>query len=107
MITVFIDRNLVKNLVLGYLHASDSKKPEVLHLVSKILSVSDDELTQALGKGGGWFVRLWGKPATRTDTQVSWTILYSLRGYTYLMKTNIFLKAKIKLSKTFFKCEIM
>ena len=39
-------RNLVKNLVLGYVQASDHKKPEVLKLIAKILNFSPHELQQ-------------------------------------------------------------
>ena len=36
----------MKNLVLGYLHAPDRKKPEVLSLISKILGFTQEELDQ-------------------------------------------------------------
>ena len=39
-------RSLVKNLVLGYLHAPDRKKTEVLSLISKILDFTQEELDQ-------------------------------------------------------------
>lgn len=39
-------RSLVKNLVLGYLHAPNPKKPEVLRLISKILGFTSEELHQ-------------------------------------------------------------
>ena len=66
-------RNLVKNLVLGYVHAIDGKKPEVLKLVSKILGFSEEELAQALGegRGRGWLRGLWGRTTSQVDTQVS------------------------------------
>ena len=36
----------MKNLVLGYLHAPDRKKQEVLSLISKILGFTQEELDQ-------------------------------------------------------------
>ena len=39
----------MKNLVLGYLHAPDRKKPEVLGLISKILGFTPEELYQVGG----------------------------------------------------------
>ena len=39
-------RNLVKNLVMGYVHASDHKKTEVLQLIGKILDFTPNELDQ-------------------------------------------------------------
>ena len=44
-------RSLVKNLVLGYLHAPDRKKSEVLSLISKILDFTQEELDQVCGSG--------------------------------------------------------
>ena len=38
----------MKNLVLGYLHAPDHKKQEVLSLISKILGFTQEELDQVL-----------------------------------------------------------
>ena len=45
-------RALVKNLVLGYVHTTDAKKPEVLQLMGKILGFTEDELLGAMGRGG-------------------------------------------------------
>lgn len=59
-------RALVKNLVLGYVHSPDAKKPEVLQLIGKILYFSEEELSQAVGKGHGkgWLWGLWsGSPS--------------------------------------------
>ena len=39
-------RNLVKNLVVGYVQAPDRKKPEVLNLIAKILDFSPSEVEQ-------------------------------------------------------------
>ena len=39
-------RCLVKNMVLGYVHATNRKKPEVLQLISRILDFSQEELDQ-------------------------------------------------------------
>ena len=58
----------MKNLVLGYIHAADLKKTEVLHLIAKILEFTEDELDQALSglsRGRGWLAGLWKPPATR------------------------------------------
>ena len=46
-------RSLVKNLVLGYLHAPDRKKQEVLSLISKILGFTEEELDQVCVYVGG------------------------------------------------------
>ena len=76
----------MKNLVLGYLHAPDRKKQEVLSLISKILgftqeeldqvcvcrgggeytvTMSDMHLSQALGREAGWISRWWPRtPST-------------------------------------------
>ncbi len=61
--------DLVKNLVLGYVHTTDAKKPEVLRLMGKILNFTDDELSGAIGSGRGkqW---LWGLWSTPPSTQV-------------------------------------
>ena len=58
-------RDLVKNLVLGYLHASEGKRVEVLHLIAKILEFSANEVEQACrGHGrGGWLGGLWRTPS--------------------------------------------
>ena len=45
-ITVHDYRNLVKNLVMGYFHASEHKKPEVVQLIGKILEFTQEELDQ-------------------------------------------------------------
>lgn len=39
-------RKLVKNLWMGYFHASDQKKSEVVQLMGKILGFSQEELDQ-------------------------------------------------------------
>ena len=52
----------MKNLVLGYIQAPDHKKKEVLHLISKILEFTSDELEQASSgsnKTKGWLAGLW------------------------------------------------
>jgi hypothetical protein len=70
-------RNLVKNLVLGYIHTSDRKKPEVIQLIHKILDFSPEELEMAMrgsqggggrGGGGGWLSGLWGRRQQPTVT---------------------------------------
>ena len=43
---VCFHRNLVKNLVVGYVQAPDRKKPEVLNLIAKILDFSPSEVQQ-------------------------------------------------------------
>jgi hypothetical protein len=55
-------RNLVKNLVVGYVQAPDRKKPEVLNLIAKILDFSPSEVEQAQSRKGGWLSGLWGRP---------------------------------------------
>ena len=61
----------MKNLVLGYVHASGAKKVEVLHLIAKILEFSETEQKQACsGNGGGsWLRGLW-RAAPRTPPSV-------------------------------------
>lgn len=62
----------MKNLVLGYVHAADHKKNEVLHLISKILEFTDDELDQAVSghsKGRGWLAGLWKTTPTSGPPQ--------------------------------------
>lgn len=57
----------MKNMVLGYVHATERKKPEVLHLIAKILEFSAEELEQAVGSGsgrGGWLSGLWQSTPT-------------------------------------------
>ena len=65
----------MKNLVLGYIHASDRKKPEVVQLIHKILDFSPEELEMAMrgsggagGGGGGWFSGLWGRRQQQPTT---------------------------------------
>lgn len=57
----------MKNLVIGYVHATKQKKPEVLHLIAKILDFSPEELEQALMGGtagaSGWLTGLWNTPS--------------------------------------------
>ena len=84
----------MKNLVLGYIHTSDRKKPEVVQLIHKILDFSPEELEMAMrgsqgggggGGGGGWFSGLWGRrqqpttPKTPPPDKVI-KILISARG---------------------------
>lgn len=45
-----LHRNLVKNLVVGYVQASDRKKPEVLNLIAKILDFAPAELEQVYSR---------------------------------------------------------
>lgn len=71
-VCVFFCRNLVKNLVLGYVHASQTKKVEVLQLIAKILEFSVSELEQACSghTKGSWLGGLWRRtpspPQVRT-----------------------------------------
>lgn len=58
----------MKNLVLGYIHATDVKKSEVLHLIAKILEFTENELDQALSglsRGRGWLAGLWNARTAR------------------------------------------
>ena len=60
----------MKNLVLGYIHANDRKKPEVVQLIHKILKFSPEELDMALrgAEGGGWFSGIWRRQPTTPKT---------------------------------------
>lgn len=52
----------MKNLMLGYVQASEHKKPEVLNLIAKILEFTSDELQLAMGGSqskSGWLGGLW------------------------------------------------
>lgn len=44
----------MKNLVVGYVHAPESKKPEILQLIAKILDFTPAELKQMIGNTKGW-----------------------------------------------------
>ena len=54
--TVKVDRYLVKNLVVGYVNADDSKKREVLKVIATVLDFNEDERykTGLLGQQTGW-----------------------------------------------------
>ncbi|XP_038074258.1 thyroid receptor-interacting protein 11-like isoform X2 [Patiria miniata] len=58
-----VDKPLMKNLLLGYFHAPQKKRPEVLKLLGNVLNFSFEELQQigAEGSQGGWMSSLWGR----------------------------------------------
>ena len=69
-----IHRSLVKNLVLGYIHTTDRKKPEVLQLIGKILEFSPEELEEAKGVAtgnAGWLTGFWKRSTTTSNDKVS------------------------------------
>merc|ERR1719318_1812946 len=57
-----VDRDLVKNLVVGYVTADDSKKAEVLRIIATVLDFNSDERgrTGLEGGMGGWLGGLLG-----------------------------------------------
>merc|ERR1711915_786654 len=57
-----VDRDLVKNLVVGYVTADDSKKSEVLRIIASVLDFNGDERgrTGLEGGVGGWLGGLLG-----------------------------------------------
>jgi len=57
-----VDRDLVKNLVVGYVTADDSKKPEVLRIIATVLDFNSEERgrTGLEGGAGGWLGGLLG-----------------------------------------------
>merc|ERR1712142_1210095 len=57
-----VDRALVKNLVVGYATADDSKKPEVLRIIATVLDFNSEERgrTGLDGGAGGWLGGLLG-----------------------------------------------
>eukprot|EP00092_Neocalanus_flemingeri_P005733 GFUD01006173.1.p1 GENE.GFUD01006173.1~~GFUD01006173.1.p1 ORF type:complete len:1637 (+),score=606.37 GFUD01006173.1:190-5100(+) len=57
-----VDRDLVKNLVVGYVTADDSKKPEVLRIIATVLDFNSEERgrTGLEGGVGGWLGGLLG-----------------------------------------------
>ena len=60
----------MKNLVLGYIHANERKKPEVVQLIHKILEFSPEELEMAMkgSEGEGWLSGLWRRQPTTPKT---------------------------------------
>ncbi len=69
----------MKNLVLGYVHASHHKKEEVLHLIAKILEFTPAELEQAIGGSGGWLTGFWKAPsASAPKPMVSYTVMHGV-----------------------------
>lgn len=63
--------------MLGYVYATDTKKPEVLQLIAKILEFSADELEQALcghNRNRGWLAGLWKGSDTpkQSEVQLIW-----------------------------------
>ena len=53
-------------MVLGYVHAPETKKAEVLQLVAKILDFTSDELEQARlcghDRNKSWLAGFWKRP---------------------------------------------
>ena len=74
-------RRLVKNLVLGYVHAPSAKKTEVLRLIARILEFSSEELESASGGGGrrsGWLSGLWRGPPPSPSSSADVRVLVRL-----------------------------
>lgn len=70
----------MKNLVIGYVHATKQKKTEVLHLIAKILDFTSAELEQAVGneRHSGWLSGLWNTASSGSKSpqvMTSWMAL--------------------------------
>ncbi len=50
-----VDKELLKNLFLGYFAAPGNKKNEVAHLLGSVLGFSDEDFEKANGDSGSWF----------------------------------------------------
>ena len=67
--------------MLGYFHAGDRKKHEVLHLIAKILEFSPKELNQAASehhKEGGWLTGLWRTTPIPSQPKVISSLLVTI-----------------------------
>jgi len=66
----------MKNLILGYIHATEAKKAEVLQVIAKILNFSELELKKASGmQSKGWLGGLWRGNPTSTEVSIHTTTL--------------------------------
>merc|ERR1719318_810191 len=65
-----VDRDLVKNLVVGYATADDAKKPEVLRIIATVLDFNSDERgrTGLDGGVGSWLGGLLGSRSRHPST---------------------------------------
>jgi chromosome segregation ATPase len=62
-----VDKNLVKNLLHGYLTAPDRKKGEVLKLIANILGMSEQAISQAT-RSRSWLSGWFGGPVPQSPT---------------------------------------
>jgi hypothetical protein len=72
-----VDKNLVKNLLHGYLTAPDRKKGEVLKLIANILGMSEQAISQAT-RSRSWLSGWFGGPVPQSPTSqgVSFTEMF-------------------------------
>lgn len=65
-----VDRDLVKNLVIGYAIADVSKKPEILKVIATVLDFNGDERSKTglEGGSGGWLGGLLGVRSRSNST---------------------------------------
>ena len=72
-----VDRDLVRNLVVGYVTADPTKKPEVLRIIATVLDFNSEDrgrtgLTGATGWLGGWL------PGRSRNPSVSQVLRFNL-----------------------------
>ncbi|XP_013779038.1 thyroid receptor-interacting protein 11-like [Limulus polyphemus] len=73
-----VDKQVMKNLVLGYFNTPPCQQPEVVRLLARILDFNQEELNKAgivlgrnksrTGKSSGWFSSIFGKVNTSTQS---------------------------------------
>ena len=68
-----VDRDLVKNLVIGYSIADVSKKPEILRIIATVLDFNGEERTKTglEGNSGGWLGGFLGAGRVRHGSTAS------------------------------------
>ena len=68
-----VDRDLVKNLVIGYSIADVSKKPEILRIIATVLDFNGEERTKTglEGSAGGWLGGFLAPSRSRHGSTVS------------------------------------
>ena len=68
-----VDRDLVKNLVIGYAISDTTKKPEILKIIATVLDFNGDERTKTGldGGTGGWLGGLMGAGGRSRNNSVS------------------------------------
>ena len=68
-----VDRDLVKNLVIGYAISDATKKPEILKIIATVLDFNGDERTKTGldGGTGGWLGGLMGAGGRSRNNSVS------------------------------------